>query len=244
MINITLLCHTEQLLRVNPKIVITRKKYFKYFLFNSVSVWDDECSLNALESFHDVYKSNHPVVHLILCRMLTNLEGENPTESYINQKSTSTPNRRDGRIDFWWNYILAFDFLCRMVCVWCGPGSFSGKYGVHKTCASWFSAPSSPDQHTGFCHQSLSKENQDRGFPGRAAAPLHFENLWASLFGNDSTLLSASPYSQYRHVWGLRDTHQACWGLQTPAVGPDADLKAFDIIVNELTDIIIVHIIG
>lgn len=104
--------------------------------------------------------------------------------------------------------------------------------------------PSSPDQHTGFCHQSLSKENQDRGFPGKAAAPLHFENLWASLFGNDSTLLSASPYSQCRHVWRLRDTHQASWGLQTPAVGPDADLKAFDVIVNELTDIIIVHIIA
>ena len=32
--------------------------------------------------------------------------------------------------------------------------------------------PSSPDQHTGFCHQSLSKENQDLGFPGRAATPL------------------------------------------------------------------------
>ena len=60
--------------------------------------------------------------------------------------------------------------------------------------------PSSPDQHTGFGHQSLSKENQDLGFPGRAAAPLHLENLWASLFGNHSTPLSASPHSQCRHV--------------------------------------------
>ena len=140
-----------------------------------------------------------PSCYLIPCGVLTNLERKNPTESYINQTSTSTPNQRDWRIDFYnWNYILIFDFPCRIVCVWCGPGSFSGKYGICKTCGSLH--PSSPDQHTGFCHQSLSKENQDLGFPGRAAAPLHLENLWATLFGNHSTPLSASPHSQCRHV--------------------------------------------
>ena len=60
--------------------------------------------------------------------------------------------------------------------------------------------PSSPDQHTGFCHQSLSKENQDLGSLAGLPLPSNLENLWASLFGNHSTPLSASPHSQCRHV--------------------------------------------
>lgn len=50
--------------RVNPKSFYHMEKMFFFYL---ISIWDDGCSLNLLwESFHDICKSNHYVVHLKL----------------------------------------------------------------------------------------------------------------------------------------------------------------------------------
>ena len=56
---------------INPKSSQHKEKFFFCF-FNSVSVWDDECSLNLLwESLYDACESNHYAVHpkLIQCCM-------------------------------------------------------------------------------------------------------------------------------------------------------------------------------
>ena len=49
--------------KVNPTSS-HHKKENVFFFFYSVSIWDDECSLNILYPFNDVYKLNQYVLYL------------------------------------------------------------------------------------------------------------------------------------------------------------------------------------